>query len=95
MIKERQKDRAPVRIGLSVHIELDEDGHVQVELGRNGDVAADPLGYVKAVRAGVRSLEETVEPAVHAARRQRMTWDEIGAALGVTRQSAWERYAVE
>ena len=87
--------RAPVRVAVSVQIELDEDGHIQVTLGRNGEVSADPLGYLKAVRAGMTSLDETVQDAVHTARRQRMTWDEIGAALGVTRQSAWEKYSTD
>ncbi len=90
-----RRERAPVRIAASMAIELDEDGHIQTTFGREGDIAADPLGYVKAIRAGVASLEASLEEAVHAARRQRMTWEEIGAALGVTRQSAWEKYAID
>jgi hypothetical protein len=91
----RRRERAPVRIAVSMAIELDEDRHIQATLGREGDIAADPIGYVKAIRAGVTSLEASLEEAVHAARRQRMTWEEIGAALGVTRQSAWEKYAID
>ena len=87
--------RAPVRISVSLAIELDEDGHIQTVLGREGDLGSDPLGYIKAVAAGRGSLESTLEEAVHTARRQRMTWEEIGTALGVTRQSAWEKYAVD
>ena len=82
-------------MSVSVEIDLAEDGHLRVARGESGDVAADPLGYLRAVRAGITSLEEALEPAVHAARRQRMTWEEISNALGVTRQSAWERYALE
>jgi len=89
------RDRAPVRIGVSMAIELDDDGHIEATLGREGDVAGDPLGYVKAIRAGVDSLESTLAEAVRAARRQRMTWEEIGDAFWVTRQSAWEKYALD
>lgn len=91
----RTRHRAPTSIAVSLSIELDEDGHIQTVLGREGDVGTDPLGYIKAIAAGRSSLEGTLEEAVRAARTQRMTWDEIGSALGVTRQSAWEKYSVE
>lgn len=91
----RVRERAPVRVKVSARIELDEDGHIQVELGQEGDVASDPLRYVEAVRRGVESLENTIEDAVRSARKQRFTWEEIGKALGVTRQSAWEKYSLD
>lgn len=91
-----ERQRAPVRAKVSVGIELDEDGHIQVTVGQDGDIAADPLRYVEAVRRGLESLEkETMERAVHLARKQRFTWEEIGTALGVTRQSAWEKYSID
>lgn len=89
------RERASVLLRVSLGIELDQDGHIQTVLGREGDISADPLGYIKAVAAGRGSLEGTLQEAVQAARRQRMTWEEIGGALGVTRQSAWEKYSVE
>lgn len=89
------RERAPVRMSVSLAIELDEDGHIRTVLGREGDLGDDPLGYIKAIVAGRAALDGTLEDAVHAARRQRMTWEEVGAALGVTRQSAWEKYAVD
>ena len=95
MVDMKTRERSPVRISVSLAIELDEDGHIQTVLGRDGDVGADPLGYIRAVAAGRGSLEGTLEDAVRAARRQRMTWEEIGTALGVTRQSAWEKYSVD
>ena len=39
--------------------------------------------------------EQAIKDAVRAARRQRMSWTEIGDALGVTRQSEWEKYSDE
>jgi hypothetical protein len=44
-----------------------------------------------AVPAAVQSLREAVE----AARSTGATWTEIAAALGVTRQAAWERFATD
>src|ERR1044072_1284457 len=39
-----------------------------------------------------RLLDETEFAAVRAARREGKTWAEIAGKLGVTRQSAWERW---
>ena len=80
---------------VSVEIQLAGNGHVRVTLGISGDLKEDPIGYIRAVSKGVESLSSTLEDAVHTARRQRFTWNEIGDALGITRQSAWEKYAVE
>ena len=93
--RKSKAERAPVRVAVSARMELDEDGHIQVTVGREGDIAADPLRYLEAVRRGLESLEETLGDAVRAARKQRLTWEEIGTALGVTRQSAWEKYSVD
>jgi hypothetical protein len=91
-----KRKRASLRASVSLHIELDEDGYIQTTFGRDGKVDKDPLGYVKALRRGLTMLEEQgIKDAVKAARRQRMSWAEIGDALGVTRQSAWERYSDE
>jgi len=32
---------------------------------------------------------------VHSARAAGRSWDEIGKALGISRQAAWERYSIE
>ena len=90
------KGRGTVRVSMSLQVELYESGHIQTTWGRDGDVADDPLGYLKAIRKGSEMLEEqAIKDAVRAARRQRMSWTEIGDALGVTRQSAWEKYSDE
>jgi len=91
-----KRKRAARRVSVSLHIELDEDGYCQITWGRDGEVDDDPLGYLKAIRKGAGVLEEQgIKDAVRAARRQRMSWTEIGDALGVTRQSAWEKYSDE
>lgn len=57
--------------------------------GRPGD---DPLGALSDVGRLRRLLDEAELEAVRAARRAGRSWAEIAIKLGVTRQSAWERW---
>jgi len=47
---------------------------------------------VAALRALRERLDEQEAQLVVEARSGRMTWDEIGAAWGITRQAAWNRW---
>lgn len=69
--------------------------HVSVTLGISGSIEDDPLKVIRGITKGVKSLEPTLRQAVAIARQKRYTWEEIGQALGVTRQSAWERFSTE
>jgi PASTA domain len=53
---------------------------------------ADPLEALADLGAGRRLLDEAEMEAVRAARRSGRSWAEIATKLGVTRQSAWERW---
>lgn len=44
---------------------------------------------------GIHEAEQGVHDAVSILRERGMTWAKIGDALGVSRQSAWERYSGE
>ena len=55
----------------------------------DGDAALDALSDVGALR---RLLDEAELAAVRAARGRTKSWAEIATRLGVTRQSAWERW---
>jgi len=55
----------------------------------DGDAALDALSDVGALR---RLLDEAELAAVRAARGRAKSWAEIATRLGVTRQSAWERW---
>ena len=68
---------------------------VRVDLKVSGDVKENPLGVLKGLANASRSIESKLTEAVREARRQRFTWDEIGAALGITRQAAWERFSLD
>ena len=43
----------------------------------------------------VRTVEETLKQHVQQLRGRGVTWTQIGEALGVTRQAAWERFSGE
>jgi hypothetical protein len=74
--------------------EVDESQvRVEVTLTIDGDWRTDPLKVVAGIREGSRSLDTWQRKAVRTARDQGRTWDEIGAAAGVSRQAAWERFA--
>jgi hypothetical protein len=44
---------------------------------------------------GIHQAEQQLEEAVTILRQRGITWARIGEALGVSRQSAWERYSGE
>jgi hypothetical protein len=50
----------------------------------------DHLPRIEAVRDQV---DDDLRTWVAEARRRELSWDRVGAALGMKRQSAWERFA--
>jgi hypothetical protein len=54
---------------------------------------ADPLEVLNAAAQFQRYFDAVQGAAAKAARGMGSTWDEIGQALGVSRQAAWERFA--
>ncbi|MEQ7123782.1 hypothetical protein ABN034_04605 [Actinopolymorpha sp. B11F2] len=78
---------------------IDGDGadkfNVKVTLGITGDWRAQPLKVISGITEGIKSLDGTLREAVHLARKDGSSWEEIGKALGVSRQSAWERFSVD
>ena len=57
-----------------------------------GEVEGRPLAVIKALRVTQEHIGSQLAAAVSAARAQELSWEHIGAALGVTRQTAHERY---
>jgi hypothetical protein len=57
------------------------------------DSLHDVLGHLPKVAAARTQVEETLWGWVGRARSLGATWAQIGDALGMTRQSAWERFA--
>ncbi|MFD2077620.1 hypothetical protein SAMN05421678_112132 [Actinopolymorpha cephalotaxi] len=50
---------------------------------------------ISGISEGTKSLDGSLAEAVREAREQGITWEEIGKALGVSRQSAWARFSVD
>jgi hypothetical protein len=57
--------------------------------GSGGDAALEAMADIGTLR---RLLDQAELAAVRAARRSRRSWAEIATQLGITRQSAWERW---
>ncbi|GAA1825111.1 ClpX C4-type zinc finger protein [Actinomadura chokoriensis] len=53
------------------------------------------LDHIPRVAAAVDQVEADLRAWVRELRRRGVTWTRIGAALGITRQSAWERFSGE
>lgn len=68
---------------------------IESTLTIDGDWRSDPLKLIAGIREGSRNLDRWQRKAVRAARKQGLSWDEIGGALGVSRQAAWERFATD
>jgi len=66
---------------------------VSIDMDITGDSSTDPLTVINGITAGVKGMEPPLRAAVKLARQQGHTWEEIGKALGVSRQSAWERFS--
>ena len=52
----------------------------------------DPLEALRELALCNSELDRLRREAVEAAREQGASWEQVGAALGMTRQSAWEFY---
>lgn len=68
--------------------------HVKVTLGIAGG-EDEPLKVLSGISKGVANIERRTAHFVQAARKKGHTWEEIGQALGVSRQAAWEKYSAE
>jgi ClpX C4-type zinc finger len=55
----------------------------------------DLLQHLPRVAAASAQVEQQLTAWVRQARRRGITWTRIGAALDMTRQSAWERFSGE
>jgi ClpX C4-type zinc finger len=56
---------------------------------------ADLLAHLPKIAATAAQVEQNLASWVSQARTRGITWTRIGEALGMTRQSAWERFSGE
>jgi len=69
---------------------------IKVDLAIQGDWRSQPLDFlVELTNCTTTLVENHQRTAVAIARDQGATWEEIGRALGVSRQAAWGRFATD
>jgi len=65
------------------------------DLREAATAAKHPLIVAKAISAAARISDEELRKVVPVLRRRGCSWTQIGAALGITKQAAWERFSGE
>ena len=53
------------------------------------------LARLPRIAAAAKQVQASLSGWVGEARRRQLSWTRIGSAMGMTRQSAWERFADE
>lgn len=60
-----------------------------------GDWSGNPLDALRECRRASTALEKAIWQTVRNAHEAGCTWTEVGDALGVTKQTAWQRFSGE
>ena len=71
-------------------------GLVMVSHGDLADAARNakyPLTVAKAIASAAKEMESQLRRVVSVLRERGRSWTEIGSALGISKQSAWERFS--
>lgn len=63
--------------------------------GSKGREASGPLAPAAGVSGAIGDLQAKLSELVRQARADGYTWTQIGAALGISKQAAWERFSGE
>jgi hypothetical protein len=72
--------------------------HARATEGRlrlTGTWGKKPLEDLRVACGAAGAVDKLIRQTVENARRQGCTWAEIGVALGISKQSAWERFSGE
>ena len=71
-------------------------GHGQnIRVRADGDWQSEPLDGLREACRLSTALDKLTRESVQRAREAGHSWTQIGEALGVTKQTAWERYSGE
>lgn len=69
---------------------------IEVGLDIKGEWQERPLDFLRELKKCTTTLVDQLESkAVNLARDQGASWTDVGEALGISRQAAWERFAPE
>jgi hypothetical protein len=61
--------------------------------GWDGQPEDQLLGMLKPSIATLDAVRDDLQAKIDSLRRREVSWSDIGAALGVSRQAAWERFS--
>ena len=67
----------------------------ELSIGPDSEVAEVLLDELRISAAGLKQSEDQLQRAVDLLRKNRVPWSRIGAAIGTSRQAAWERFSGE
>jgi broad specificity phosphatase PhoE len=70
-------------------------GGRRLRLRTLGDWDGRPLDALRECRHAATALEKAIWQTVRKARATGHSWTEIGTALGITKQTAWQRFSRE
>lgn len=71
-------------------------GHGQnIRVRADGDWQSEPLDGLREACRVSTALDKLTRESIQRAREAGHSWTQIGEALGVTKQTAWERYSGE
>jgi hypothetical protein len=72
-------------------LKLSYDGR-QLRIAGNRTSFVDPLDSLRELARLVTATDKALRDFVSSARAGGATWTDIGQALGITKQAAWERF---
>jgi hypothetical protein len=72
-----------------------EEAGVPAKLTQPEAPVDEALDQMVALHRSREQVDKEVAAAIRALRNRGVTWTKLGAALGISRQSAWERYSGE
>lgn len=70
-------------------------GGDRLRLRTLGDWQSAPIAALRECRGAATALQKVMWQTVAEARQAGHSWQEIGEALGVTKQTAWQRFSGE
>jgi len=83
-------------VRLSVSILAGDEGHGDSEIPYWQNLADEEiLAHLPQVAAAGEQAEDGLRARIDRLRERGVTWARIGTALGMTRQSAWERFSAD
>ena len=76
-------------------LDSDERRGRELSIGPDSEVADVLLDELRINAAGLKQSEEQLQRAVSLLRKNQVVWSQIGQAIGISRQAAWERFSGE